>query len=61
VEDLCGPGVRGERKHRLAQYGIIYLDEVDKIAASSSLVRPDVSRSGVQRALLNPWKRRKWN
>ncbi len=38
----------------LAQYGIIYLDEVDKIAASPSLVGPDVSRSGVQRALLKP-------
>jgi hypothetical protein len=38
----------------LAQYGIIYLDEVDKIAASPNLVGPDVSRSGVQRALLKP-------
>lgn len=37
-----------------AQYGIIYLDEVDKIASSASLVGPDVSRSGVQRALLKP-------
>ncbi|MGA1843947.1 MAG: AAA family ATPase [bacterium] len=38
----------------LAQYGIIYLDEVDKIASSQNLVGPDVSRSGVQRALLKP-------
>ncbi|MGA1795822.1 MAG: AAA family ATPase [bacterium] len=38
----------------LAQYGIIYLDEVDKIASSQSIVGPDVSRSGVQRALLKP-------
>jgi ATP-dependent protease Clp ATPase subunit len=38
----------------LAEYGIIYLDEVDKIAASPNLVGPDVSRSGVQRALLKP-------
>ena len=38
----------------LAQYGIIYLDEVDKIAASRNLIGPDVSRSGVQRALLKP-------
>ncbi len=37
-----------------AQYGIIYLDEVDKIAASSNMIGPDVSRSGVQRALLKP-------
>ncbi len=38
----------------LAQYGIIYLDEVDKIASSNNLIGPDVSRSGVQRALLKP-------
>ncbi len=38
----------------LAQYGIIYLDEVDKLAASRNLIGPDVSRSGVQRALLKP-------
>ena len=34
--------------------GIIYLDEVDKIAAAPNLIGPDVSRSGVQRALLKP-------
>jgi len=38
----------------LAQYGIIYLDEVDKIASSNNLIGPDVSRTGVQRALLKP-------
>ncbi len=38
----------------LAQFGIIYLDEVDKIASSPNLVGPDVSRTGVQRALLKP-------
>jgi ATP-dependent Clp protease ATP-binding subunit ClpX len=38
----------------LAQYGIIYVDEVDKIASSNSIIGPDVSRSGVQRALLKP-------
>lgn len=36
----------------LAQYGIIYIDEIDKIAASNSAVGPDVSRTGVQRNLL---------
>jgi len=38
----------------LAQVGIIYIDEVDKIASSRSLIGPDVSRTGVQRALLKP-------
>lgn len=35
-----------------AEYGIIYLDEIDKIASSTSGNGPDVSRSGVQRNLL---------
>jgi endopeptidase Clp ATP-binding regulatory subunit ClpX len=37
-----------------AQYGIIYVDEIDKIASSINLIGPDVSRTGVQRALLKP-------
>lgn len=35
-----------------AEYGIIYIDEIDKIASSGSFHGPDVSRSGVQRNLL---------
>jgi ATP-dependent Clp protease ATP-binding subunit ClpX len=55
VEDLVRDLVyEAHGNVELAQYGIIYLDEVDKLAASSNLVGPDVSRSGVQRALLKP-------
>ncbi len=36
----------------LAEYGIIYLDEIDKIASMSNGYGPDVSRGGVQRNLL---------
>src|SRR5512143_1639894 len=55
VEDLVRDLVyEAKGNTELAQYGIIYLDEVDKIAASPNLVGPDVSRSGVQRALLKP-------
>ncbi len=35
-----------------AEYGIIYIDEIDKIASSGSMHGPDVSRTGVQRNLL---------
>ncbi len=35
-----------------AEYGIIYLDEIDKIASTGNVYGPDVSRTGVQRNLL---------
>lgn len=35
-----------------AEYGIIYIDEIDKIASSKNSTGPDVSRTGVQRNLL---------
>jgi endopeptidase Clp ATP-binding regulatory subunit ClpX len=35
-----------------AEYGIVYLDEIDKIASSGHTTGPDVSRTGVQRNLL---------
>ncbi len=38
----------------LAECGIVYLDEIDKIAASPDVVGTQVSRTGVQRALLKP-------
>ncbi|MGE5842310.1 MAG: AAA family ATPase [Deltaproteobacteria bacterium] len=38
----------------LAENGIIYIDEVDKIASSRNFIGHDVSRTGVQRALLKP-------
>ncbi|MCS7198960.1 MAG: AAA family ATPase [Caldimicrobium sp.] len=37
-----------------ARFGIIYLDEIDKIASPGDVIGPDVSRTGVQRALLKP-------
>jgi endopeptidase Clp ATP-binding regulatory subunit ClpX len=55
VEDLVRDLVReSDNDIELAQYGIIYIDEIDKIASSRNLIGPDVSRTGVQRALLKP-------
>jgi ATP-dependent HslUV protease ATP-binding subunit HslU len=44
--------VAQEAKQRVEQSGIIFLDEIDKIAGRGSHVGPDVSREGVQRDLL---------
>jgi len=55
VEDLVRDLVReADGDIELAQYGIIYIDEIDKIASSHNWVGADVSRTGVQRALLKP-------
>ncbi len=55
VEDLVRDLVRAaDDDIELAQYGIIYIDEIDKIAGSRNLIGADVSRTGVQRALLKP-------
>lgn len=55
VEDLVRDLVReADGDIKLAQYGIIYIDEIDKISSSRNVIGVDVSRSGVQRALLKP-------
>jgi ATP-dependent Clp protease ATP-binding subunit ClpX len=53
VEDLVRELVkRADGDVRLAQYGIIYIDEIDKIASPSNLAGRDVSGRGVQTNLL---------
>jgi endopeptidase Clp ATP-binding regulatory subunit ClpX len=55
VEDLVRDLVReADDDIELAQKGIIYIDEIDKIASSSHLMGADISRTGVQRTLLKP-------
>jgi ATP-dependent HslUV protease ATP-binding subunit HslU len=44
--------VSGEAVRRVEQSGIVFLDEIDKIAGRDSMQGPDVSRQGVQRDLL---------
>ncbi len=44
--------VVGEALRRVEQTGIVFLDEIDKIAGRDSVHGPDVSRGGVQRDLL---------
>jgi ATP-dependent Clp protease ATP-binding subunit ClpX len=55
VEDLVRDLVReADDDIKLAECGIIYIDEIDKIASSRNIIGADVSRTGVQRALLKP-------
>ena len=55
VEDLVRDLVReADDDTELAQYGIIYIDEIDKIAGGREHFGADVSRTGVQRGLLKP-------
>ncbi|MEJ2717846.1 MAG: AAA family ATPase, partial [Deltaproteobacteria bacterium] len=55
VEDLVRDLVQeADGDIEKAQYGIIYVDEIDKIASSGNIIGVDVSRSGVQRNLLKP-------
>ena len=53
VEDLVRELVhKADGDIRLAEYGIIYLDEIDKIATPTNILGRDVSGGGVQRGLL---------
>src|SRR6476660_6572565 len=53
VEDLVRELVhKADGDVNLAQFGIIYIDEIDKIASSSNMVGRDVSGRGVQTTLL---------
>ncbi|HEX4667786.1 MAG TPA: AAA family ATPase [Chthoniobacterales bacterium] len=53
VEDLVRELVqKADGDVGLAQFGIIYIDEVDKLAAASNMIGRDVSGRGVQTTLL---------
>ena len=50
--DRHGPGARASRSSAWRTRGIIFLDEIDKIAGREGGHGPDVSREGVQRDIL---------
>jgi ATP-dependent Clp protease ATP-binding subunit ClpX len=55
VEDLVRELVQAaDGDIEKARFGIIYVDEIDKIASSGNIIGLDVSRAGVQRNLLKP-------
>ncbi|MEI8181892.1 MAG: AAA family ATPase [Desulfomonile sp.] len=55
VEDLVRDLVQeADGDIEKARCGIIYVDEIDKIASSGNIIGLDVSRAGVQRNLLKP-------
>ncbi len=55
VEDLIRDLVReADDNIPKAEFGIVYVDEIDKIATSPNRMGADVSRAGVQRAFLKP-------
>jgi ATP-dependent HslUV protease ATP-binding subunit HslU len=44
--------VVAEARQRVEQYGLVFIDEIDKVAGVSNKSGPDISREGVQRDLL---------